>query len=476
MNEVRFMKRGLLVVLAVGLSASLSAACSSVIVGKDASVDGSVILGFSDQNSGKQFLNFRKIPRIRHKAGEVVRLQNGTQLPQVRETYSFLWAEIPGMKYSDSYLNEYGVAVVDNSCTARKYSRRKLEAEGQLVKDGIAYMLPRIMAERARTARQAVEVAAGIIEKVGYRGAETLVIADPKEAWLLMMVPGKQWVAQRVGDDQVVFMPNSYIINEVNLKDKANFLASPGLIEYAVKKGWYDPADGKPFNFSEAYSRRRKSLMDKRLWQGQCLITGRNIPLKPDRRLPFSVKPAGRMSVKDVITILRSHKQRICRPTTQETAVFQLRSKLPVDIGCVYWKTSAEPCTSVLTPWHIGITETPKSYYKPVELRRHLTLEYHFTKFPGKYDPDENHAWWVFKRLQDTVRRDYDNRVKVVRKVWDEYEAKLFAQQSAVEKKAFLLYRKDKSEARAFLTEYSHTVALEAVRKARELMKQFERK
>jgi len=334
-------------------------------------------------------------------------------------------------------------------------------------------MLRRLVAERAKTARKGVQIAGELIERVGYPSSRTLVIADSKEAWLLSMSRGRHWVAQRVPDDAVVLLPNVYIIGEVNLEDKANFLGSPDLIEYAVKRGWYNPTGGERFNFSKAYGQRQQPLMDERQWRGQCLVTEKKIEQKPDRRLPFSVRPAGKLSVRDLIVILRFHGEGgLCKEATQEAAVFQLRSNMPVDIGCIYWRCSAEPCISILTPWYCGITETPKEYYKAMDVKENLTLKCHFSESLEKFRLDPKMAWWIFKGLQDKVNADYRGRIGVVRAAFDKYEAKVFEGQPAVEKKAMELFRSNKPAARRYLTGYSRAVALSAVNKARELMKQ----
>jgi dipeptidase len=461
-------------ILAVGLFASYAVGCYAVVVGKDASTDGAVLLGHNEQNYGQRFLNFRKVPRIEHQAGEKVRLLGGAEVRQVKETYAFLWSENPGLQYSDGYLNEWGVAVVSDGCPDRAEDLQKLQKEGQLVKGGISYMLRRLIAERSRTAREGVQVAGELIAQVGYPSSRTLVIADSKESWLLSMSRGKHWVAQRVPDDGVVLLPNVYVIGKVDLKDKSNFLGSPNLIEYAVKKGWYNPAGGEEFDFSKAYGQKQKRMMDERQWRGQCLITGKDIEKKPDRKLPFSIMPDHKLSVKDVISILRFHGEgSLCNNATQEAAVFQLRQNMPVDIGCIYWRCSAEPCCSILTPWYCGITETPKEYYQTVDVKKNLTLEWHFSESPEKFKPDAGMAWWVFKELQDKVNADYQDRIGIVRVECDKFEVKVFAAQQKVEKKAVELYRIDKPASRRYLTDYSRAVALGAVSKARELVKQF---
>ncbi len=461
-------------ILTLGSFASSANGCYAVVVGKDASADGAVLLGHNEQNYGHRYLNFRKVPRIKYKAGDMVKLQGGAEIPQVMESYAFLWSENPGIAYSDGYLNEWGVAIVSDGCPDKAEELQKLEAEGQLVKGGIGYMLRRLVAERAKTARDGVRIAGELIEKVGYPSSRTLVIADSKEAWLLSMSRGKHWVAQRVPDDEVVLQPNVYVIDKVDLQDKSNFLGSRDLIENAIKKGWYDTTKDKEFDFSKAYGQPQASLMDHRQWRGQCLVTAKDIEKEPDRKLSFSVKPARKLSVKDVISILRFHgESSLCSNETQEAAVFQLRSDMPVDIGCIYWRCSAEPCSSILTPWYCGITETPKEYYQAIDVKENLTLECHFSKSYEKFKPDPRHAWWIFKGLQEKVRADYRSRIGSVRAECDKYEAKVFATQSKVENKAMELCRSDKSASKRYLTDYSRVVALSAVDIARKLTKQF---
>jgi len=101
-------------ILAVGSFASSASGCYAVVVGKDASTDGAVLLGHNEQNDGRRFLNFRRVPRIEHKAGEIVRLQGGAEVPQVKESYSFLWSENPGTTYSD------GARIGQRNCRSSK--------------------------------------------------------------------------------------------------------------------------------------------------------------------------------------------------------------------------------------------------------------------------------------------------------------------------------------------------------------------
>ena len=468
----------LMCLLMAMIPASSVLGCFGVVVGKKASEDGSVLFGHNEQDGGKRILNFRAIPRMKYNYGDVVRLYRGGTLPEIPETNSFIWAENTGLEFSDVYVNEWGVAVGSDGCGTKEDSYDELVARGDIVDGGIGYMLRRLIIQRAKKAREGIKIAGELLAHFGYSDSgRTLVVADPNEGWLLSLVRGKHWIAQRVPDDEVVILPNVHIISEVNLEDTDNFIGAPDIIDYAIKREWYDPASGKPFSFRDAYNPPTQNFWDIRQWRGQSLVTTRTSDLTETKQLQFSVKPDHKLNVTDVINILRYHvpKGSLCAPETLEGAVFQLRNWIPPEVGCVYWRTSAEPCTSVLTPWYIGITEVPETYHKPVDINEHLSLEHHFNPPEGTFDYDPQHTWWTFRRLQDLVNSDYQAYIKKVREVWDEYEGKLLADQSVVEDKVLNLFSKDKDQARSYLTDYSRDVAMKATGVANEMYDRFKK-
>jgi len=438
-------------------------ACFCVVVGKNASADGSVLIGHNEQNGGARYLNFRRIPRIQHQPDAMITFRGGAQIPQVAETYSYLWSQNPGATFGDAYFNEFGVAVVSNAC-----GDRNARGSANVESGGATYLLRRLVAERAKTAREGVQIAGKIVEQIGYGSSRSYTIADKNEAWMLALTNGKQWVAQRIKDDQVALLPNIYIIDVVDLNDKDHFMASDDLISYATEKGWYNPADGKPFSFCDAYSAPRRTKVDPRQWRAQSLVTGREVPETPDRQLPFSIKSSKKMTIKDVATILRYHGGRgaICSPRTQEVGIFQLRADMPTEIGCVYWRTNAEPCSSALVPWYCGITETPPNYYHNVPVETQLTLEYQFGQAPALGDLDENHAWRPFQKIQDWVAQNHDERCPLVRLNFDQFEDTLFDAQERFDARTVNLYQNDKEQAIQMITRYSTTQAQAAVTRA----------
>ena len=462
----------LAVVLVLCWHVSEVCACFAVIVGRGASADGSVLVGHNEENHGRHVLNFRLVPSRPSKAGDTVMLQRGGSLDQVPQTAGFLWSENPGLEFSDGYLNQWGVAIVSNGCPSREDDYDALVARSEIRHGGIGYMLRRLVAQRARSAREGVRLAGGLVERFGYvASGRTYVIADPREAWLLAVVRGRRWVAQRVPDDAVVVLPNVHIIGRVNLEDSGNFLASADLIGYAAGRRWFDPDARAPFSFRGVYQTADRNGPDERRWWGQQLVTGRRGPWPPAEPMPFAVKPHRKMTVASLAAILRYNEgpRSLFHPNTQEMAVFQLRSGMPAEVGCVYWRTTGRPDASVLTPWYAGISETPKTYFRAVDLKRQLALDHHFNPPAGTFDPDPALAWWKFAALQDLIDQDHAERIKVVRPVWAALEGRLLEAQAALEKRVIQRMATDREAARAELTEYCDQQAAAACREAERL-------
>jgi len=128
-------------------AAALGEGCFTVVVGKDASADGYVIMAHNEDDPPPQMVNHHKVPRKNYKPGETVKLLNGGQLEQTEESWALIWSEMPEMLFSDSYINEWGVCIASDRCPSK-------EDRPELTHGGISFMLRRIVAERAKTARE----------------------------------------------------------------------------------------------------------------------------------------------------------------------------------------------------------------------------------------------------------------------------------------------------------------------------------
>ncbi|MCP4146753.1 MAG: dipeptidase, partial [bacterium] len=164
--------------------------CFTILVGKDASSDGSVLLAHNEDDSGKNFfVNLHKVPAAKPDPYNRITLKNNGVVSQSKGAHGFLWLQIAGTEFGDTYLNEKGVVITSNGCLSR-------EDKAVLSHGGIGIMLRRLMIERASSAREAVKIGGSLIEKYGYYSSgRSYAVADANEGWLLQVVKGKYWVA-----------------------------------------------------------------------------------------------------------------------------------------------------------------------------------------------------------------------------------------------------------------------------------------
>lgn len=456
--------------------------CFSVLVGKNASADGSVLFAHNEDDYGKQIVNYYKVPKIQHVAGETITLSTGAVIPQVDETYGFLWFEMPGMVFSDSYVNEWGVVIASDACASR-------EENPELTSGGIKYWLRRLVAERARTAKQGVQIAGKLISELGYAASgRTYLIADSDEGWMLSAVNGKHWIAQRVPDDMVVVIPNYYTIGAVDLADTNNFLGSPDLIDYAIQNGWYVPENDGEFHFAKVYSSpgNLKNYGNvHRMWRGVNLLAEKNYPL--DGEFPFAFRPRKKVAVQDLMAVLRDHYvgteldktdgyrtgnpyemngSTICASATQYGFVAQLRNWLPVEIGTVIWLAQYRPDSQAFIPWYLGINTIPAGYaYGDYQ----TALDQHFDPPKNIHERTDTHAYWTFVKLAEKVDGNYGTLIAKARGKWDPIEKRLFLKQPGFEKKVIGIYKKNSNDARHLLTDYTNGWAEKIWKIARKL-------
>lgn len=447
-------------------------ACFSIVVGKDASADGCVLVGHNEDDGAPQIVNHHKMPRQTYPPGAKVTLRTGGSLEQAPETWAYIWSEMPGMFFSDSYVNEWGVTVCSDNCPSR-------EDHPELTDGGIDWDLRRLVAQRARTAREGVLLAGRLVERFGYADSgRTYIIADPNEGWLFCAVNGKHWLARRVPDDEVAMVANTYTIHDVVIGNNGNVLASKDIVDYAKSRGWYDSAVGL-FDFAAVYANPKAASHPNnigRQWSGLREVARNTLIPGPD--LPFSVVPKQKLYAADVMQILRHDKETesgsapadspflcaLCSGATQTSFVVQLRTGVPRDVGIVYWVCLASPRTSFYVPFHFGISDFPVGYS---EESQRPTVPAYDRKVQAEFRADPQEAFWTFSNFRDKMdRKDFATmeRLKVAQR---QVEGDAIAKQASVEEAACKLYASDKAAAVRMLENYSKGVymsALEAMR------------
>lgn len=391
--------------------------CFSIIAGKNATADGSVLLAHNEDDSPEQMLNV------------YVRERN-------EEHCKHIWCEMPGMEVADSFLNEYGVAVVSNACPS-------VEDRDDYSEGGVVYRVRVDVAKLARSAREAVKIIGDLVEQYGYKmSGRTYLVADASEGWMVSVVRGRHWVAQRVPDDKVMAIPNNYIIDKVDLSDTENFAGSADLVDYAIKRGWYNPKKDGEFSFKKVYGDPKRYTSDRNVLRQEAAleeITGKKYKSNPDK-LDLFVTPKKPVTVQSLIDVLSlhskskdgSHNGLICVESTAYSNIFQLRNTEQKETASIMWLCPGHPCIGTFVPWYIGMTESPDNFERfrtaDEAERKHFKDS---KKLRANY-PDG--AYWKFVDAYENVKNDYETSAKPILKQRAADQKKIFKEAQKLEK------------------------------------------
>ena len=446
--------------------------CFAVVAGKDCTIDGSLIVAHNEDSGIDSAVHHWKVGAETHANGTARTLLEGGSVPYAPKTLGYIWCQMPGLKYSDTYFNEHGVAVVTNACQSR-------EDRPDLTDGGITLLLRRIVGARATSARHGVEVAIELLAQFGYGDSgRCMTIADGEEAWILNMVHGKHWAAARVPDDKCAVVANHFSIHRVDPADTDNFLLSPNLIEYATKRGWYDRERDGEFDFATIYGgdgARRHPSNVRRAWRANNLIGAKKVD--EAWLQPTFIKPKRKVSVQDLMGVLRDHYEgtdydkslgyelstpnkngvTICAGGTSFSTVFQLRSDKPAAIGAVMWIAMGRPDASIYVPWYAGMTAIPAGYssgrWRDAE-RLHMDPNFRAEGSPPRFAAVND-----YQRRLDLVYGQYFGEMDTSR---DALEAKWFAAQAAFEARALQAHNHDPEKARELLATYANDLQKQA--------------
>ncbi len=472
-----------------------AAACTSIIVTRGASADGSVMITYSCDLAGL-YAPLTLIPAADHTPGETTAIgprgpgdkRPPGKIPQVAHTYKVL-----------GFMNEHQLAVSETTFGGRKELHNPqglLDCEPLMI----------FALQRARTAREAIQVMTRLVAEHGYGDeGESFSIADTQEAWILEMVGtgpggnGAAWVAVLIPDGQVSCHANSSRIGEFPRHDPANCLYSENVESLSRSKGWYDPKSGQAFRFCDAYAPATplsRRICDTRVWS----ILRRAAPsqhLSPDytrskpgsKPYPLSLAPDAKLSAADVFALMRDHYEgtafdmtqgidagpyglpRRTRPlewkvdgveyawerpiATQQAAftfVSQSRSWLPDPVGGIYWYGVDDAYTSCYVPLYCGIEALPKGFSGGSN---------------GKCSWDS--AWWVFNFVSNYAYLKWSRMIPEIQACQKDIESNFLALQPAVEKTAVELLKTSPKLAARYLTDYSVMHAEQTLGRWREL-------
>ena len=463
-------------------SVSEAEACSNFIVGKKASVDGSVMCSYSADDYG-MFQNLCHYPAAKHAKGEMRKIFDWDsnkyygEIPEAAETYSVI-----------GNINEWQVTIAETTYGGRE---EMVDSTGIMDYGSLIY----VALQRSKTAREAIKVMTTLANTYGYNsGGETFTICDPNEAWIMEMMgkgagsKGAVWVALRIPDDAICAHANQSRIGKFNMKDKKNVMYAKDVVSFARSKGWFKGKDAD-FSWKMAYAKpdfSGRRFCDARAWAmlnhfyDMSPYLDWALGKNPDAQdMPLWVVPNKKVSVKDVENVMRDHYEGTplsvadgsdigggiwempYRPTplmykvdgkqyfnerpvsTQQSGfvfVSQMRSWLPREIGGVFWFANDDANMAAFTPVYCSMTVRPECYNTPG------ADALHFSK---------KNAYWVCNMTSNMVYPRYSLMFPTLKEVRDSLDNSYFAAQAGVEKKAQELYAQNPQAAVKYLNDYS---------------------
>ena len=463
-------------------SVSEAEACSNFIVGKKASVDGSVMCSYSADDYG-MFQYLCHYPAAKHAKGEMRKIFDWDsnkyygEIPEAAETYNVI-----------GNINEWQVTIGETTYGGRE---EMVDSTGIMDYGSLIY----VALQRSKTAREAIKVMTTLANTYGYNsGGETFTICDPNEAWIMEMMgkgagsKGAVWVALRIPDDAICAHANQSRIGKFNMKDKKNVMYAKDVVSFARSKGWFKGKDAD-FSWKMAYAKpdfSGRRFCDARAWAmlnhfyDMSPYLDWALGKNPDAQdMPLWVVPNKKVSVKDVEAVMRDHYEGTplsvadgsdigggiwempYRPTplmykvdgkqyfnerpvsTQQSGfvfVSQMRSWLPREIGGVFWFANDDANMAAFTPVYCSMTQRPECYNTPG------ADALHFSK---------KNAYWVCNMTSNMVYPRYSLMFPTLKEVRDSLDNSYFAAQAGVEKKAQELYAQNPQAAVKYLNDYS---------------------
>ncbi|MFI3261658.1 MAG: C69 family dipeptidase [Rikenellaceae bacterium] len=429
--------------------------CFTIVVGKDLTVDGSIMFSHNEDDTGEQFLNWYIVDRETHALDDKFSFYRGGSIQQAPVTNKYLWLELPKMEVSDTYLNEHGVAIGSNGCPSK-------EDVEDYTDGGILFELRRILAERATSASHAVDLIGQLVEKYGYADTgRSYTVADKDEAWIVSVMRGRRWVAARIPSDAIMVIPNNYVIDKIDMDDTENFRGSKDLVSYAIERGWYNPEEDGEFSFKKAYTKPGSYTHPdniRRKWGALYKLTGEKYPFNQDS-LPFLVKPNRKIALEDLFEIhsyhfeeteqfhrikkpdFKGHCPGICHDGTQYCSIAHLRDGMPTEIGALMWIAPYHPCSKVFIPWYSGMTKVPEGLSRYDSAQE--ALDKHMSDITDFRKNSPNHRYWRYVDSTEAINDDYEANILDYRKYKAKLQKEIMKSQKKFEAKALKVTDKD---------------------------------
>ena len=385
----------LILTLTFAVGAVTAFACTNFIVTKGASTDGSVMVTYA-ADSHQLYGALYFTPGGKYKPGTMLRVDEWDtgkylgDIPQAASTYTTV-----------GNMNEHSLIITETTYGGRAELE---DPNGTMDYGSLIY----ITLQRAKTAREAINVIAELTSTYGYASSgESFSIADSEEAWIMELISkgkfgkGIVWVARRIPDGYVSAHANQARITTFPLNDPENCLYSADVISFARERGYFSGSD-EEFSFCDAYAPIDFGGMrgcEARVWsffrsvtEGMDAYVDFALGVNPQNKMPLWVKPTEKISPKKLFDAMRDHYEgtpmdmttdigaggsacpyrwrpmyftvdgvEYCneRATATQQTGFWLCGQARKDKVGILWFGTDDAATSALTPIYVNTTEVP---------------------------------------------------------------------------------------------------------------------
>lgn len=358
--------------------------CTSILIGKHATADGSVMIGRNEDSKAAWPKHVIVHPETNQEEAQAFTSKaNGFTMPlppkALKYTATPEWTDKFGL-FEEAGINSAGVAM---SATESAYANARVLAYDPFVATGITEeAMVTVGLPYVRSAQEGVQRLGRIVEQYGTGEANGILFADHDEAWYMEVATGHQWVAQRIPDDSYAVVANQLAIRTVR-QDSPDFLYSAHLFDFAAQHHLWQP--GTPFIFRELFGTSTsfdRTYNTPRVWDGQRYLTPSQTKQPTDDDLAFTLKADRPLFVEDAMHVLASHYEEtdydpvgphatsphrfrpISLARTQESHVLQMRPDLPHEIADLHWIAMGVAAQSQFVPFFAGTTATPADYQR----------------------------------------------------------------------------------------------------------------
>jgi len=426
------MKRPNVVLTGVALlAASAATACTGFYVGKDASVDGTVLIGRTvDEPPWTASHRLQITPRVENAAGRVYRSVK-TKFEWKLPATTWRMVSTPRLltynrgQRDSVCLNEKGFAI---SGTVTAHVRGSfLEADPMNKASGPGEdSLPGLLALSCANCREALDLVERIIAECGHDGGEIYMMADRDEAWMVEVYTGHQWAAVKMPPDKVTAFGNQFNIGSFDpaspdTRCSKDLVALPERLGKLVKG-----ADGLPDLVATYCYERNHYANFRTCFAHECLAAEKFGEAADTRRVPTFYKPAHKVRIDEIFDLSRSRyegtprnpetsgdrKIRTIGTTKQATChVIQLDPRLPEPYAATAWVTLANAEHTPCVPVNAAVRAVDPNWER--------------NQAEGPYRFDMNIAGHAFRRLAALAEQDRRWYGKGVQNYWQARERKL---------------------------------------------------